>query len=54
MFSAGGNANQLIGDQLLITEETVKGYVKSILFELGASDRTHAVTIALKHGIIDL
>ena len=51
---AGGNANKLIGDQLSITEETVKGYVKSILSKLGASDRTHAVTIALKRGIIDL
>ena len=51
---AGGNANKLIGDQLSITEETVKGYVKSILSKLGASDRTHAVTVALKRGIIDL
>jgi DNA-binding NarL/FixJ family response regulator len=51
---AGGNANKLVGDQLSITEETVKGYVKSILSKLGASDRTHAVTIALKRGIIDL
>jgi DNA-binding NarL/FixJ family response regulator len=41
---AGGNANKLVGDQLSITEETVKGYVKSILSKLGASDRTHAVT----------
>jgi DNA-binding NarL/FixJ family response regulator len=51
---AGGNANKLIGDQLSITEETVKGYVKNILSKLGASDRTHAVTVALKRGIIDL
>jgi DNA-binding NarL/FixJ family response regulator len=51
---AGGNANKLIGDQLSITEETVKGYVKSILSKLGASDRTHAVTVGLKRGIIDL
>ena len=51
---AGGNANKLIGDQLSITEETVKGYVKTILSKLGASDRTHAVTVALKRGIIDL
>jgi len=51
---AGGNANKLIADQLSITEETVKGYVKSILSKLGASDRTHAVTVALKRGIIDL
>jgi DNA-binding NarL/FixJ family response regulator len=51
---AGGNANKLIADRLSITEETVKGYVKNILSKLGASDRTHAVTIALKRGIIDL
>ena len=51
---AGGNANKLIGDQLSITEETVKGYVKSIFSKLGAKDRTHAVTVALKRGIIHL
>ena len=51
---AGGNANKLIGDQLSITEGTVKGYVKSILSKLGAKDRTHAVTVALKRGIIHL
>jgi DNA-binding NarL/FixJ family response regulator len=51
---AGGNANKLIGDQLSITEETVKGYVKSILSKLGAKSRTHAVTVALKRGIIHL
>jgi DNA-binding NarL/FixJ family response regulator len=50
----GGNANKLIADRLSITEETVKGHVKNILSKLGASDRTHAVTIALKRGIIDL
>ena len=51
---AGGNANKLIADRLSITEETVKGHVKNILSKLGASDRTHAVTVALKRGIIDL
>jgi DNA-binding NarL/FixJ family response regulator len=51
---AGGNANKLIADRLSITEETVKGHVKNILSKLGASDRTHAVTIALKRGFIDL
>jgi DNA-binding NarL/FixJ family response regulator len=54
LLIAGGNANKLIGDQLSITEETVKGYVKSILSKLGAKDRTHAVTVALKRGIIHL
>jgi DNA-binding NarL/FixJ family response regulator len=51
---AGGNANKQIGDQLSITEETVKGHVKNILAKLSANDRTHAVTIALKRGIIEL
>src|ERR1700757_4115111 len=51
---AGGNANKLIADQLSITEDTVKGHVKTILSKLGANDRTHAVTIALKRGIIEL
>jgi len=49
-----GNANKLIADQLAITEDTVKGHVKNILSKLGATDRTHAVTIALKRGIIAL
>src|SRR5882672_1350564 len=51
---AGGNANKAIASQLSITEETVKGHVKNILSKLAASDRTHAVTIGLKRGIIDL
>ena len=51
---ASGNANMEIGAQLSITEETVKGHVKNILSKLGANDRTHAVTLGLKRGIIDL
>ena len=51
---AAGNANKAIASQLFITEETVKGHVKNILAKLAANDRTHAVTIALKRGIIDL
>jgi len=51
---SGGNANKEIGAQLSITEETVKGHVKNILSKLGANDRTHAVTLGLKRGIIDL
>lgn len=51
---AAGNANKIVADKLSITEETVKGHVKSILSKLGANDRTHAVTIALKRGIIQL
>lgn len=51
---AGGNANKQIADQLSVTEETVKGRVRNILSKLGANDRTHAATIGLKRGIIDL
>jgi DNA-binding NarL/FixJ family response regulator len=51
---AGGNANKQIAHQLSITEETVKSHVTSILAKLGANDRTHAVTIGLKRGIIEL
>ena len=50
---AAGNANKQIAAQLSITEETVKGRVKSILSKLNANDRTHAATIGLKRGIID-
>ncbi len=51
---AAGNANKEIADQLSISEETVKSRVKNILSKLNANDRTHAVTIALKRGIIEL
>ena len=51
---AAGNTNKQIADQLKITEDTVKGRIRSILSKLGASDRTHAVTISLKRGIIPL
>jgi len=51
---AAGNSNKLVADKLSVTEETVKGHVKNILSKLGANDRTHAVTIALKRGIIEL
>jgi DNA-binding NarL/FixJ family response regulator len=51
---SGGNANKEIAARLAITEETVKGHIKNILAKLGANDRTHAVTIGLKRGIIDL
>jgi DNA-binding NarL/FixJ family response regulator len=51
---AVGNTNKLIADQLSIAEETVKGHLRSILSKLGANDRTHAVTIGLKRGIIEL
>ena len=51
---AAGNANKQIADQLGITEDTVKGRVKSILAKLDANDRTHAAIIGLKRGIIEL
>jgi DNA-binding NarL/FixJ family response regulator len=51
---AGGNANKEIAAQLSLTEETVKGHVKNILAKLDANDRTHAVTIGLKRGIIEI
>jgi DNA-binding NarL/FixJ family response regulator len=51
---AAGNANKNIADQLNIGEATVKSHVTTILSKLGANDRTHAATIGLKRGIIDL
>ena len=51
---AAGNANKEIGARLSLTEVTVKSHVQNILAKLGANHRTHAVTIALKRGIIDL
>jgi DNA-binding NarL/FixJ family response regulator len=51
---AAGNTNKLIGDRLHISEDTVKARIKNILSKLDANDRTHAVTIALKRGIIEL
>jgi DNA-binding NarL/FixJ family response regulator len=49
-----GNSNKQIATQLFINDETVKGHMKSILAKLHASDRTHAVTEALRRGIIQL
>lgn len=51
---AGGNANKEIAGQLSVSEETVKSHVRNILSKLGANDRTHAVAIGVKRGIIDL
>jgi DNA-binding NarL/FixJ family response regulator len=51
---AGGSANKMIAVDLKISEETVKAHMKNILSKLGANDRTHAVTIALKRGIIEI
>jgi DNA-binding NarL/FixJ family response regulator len=51
---AAGKSNKLIAAQLEISESTVKAHMKSILPKLDASDRTHAVMIALKRGILDV
>ena len=51
---AAGNSNKMIASHLVVSEETVKAHMKNILSKLGANDRTHAVTIALKRGIIDI
>jgi len=50
---ASGTSNKIIAAQLEVTEATVKGHLKSILSKLGANDRTHAVTIAMKRGFLD-
>lgn len=51
---AAGNSNKRIAGQLSISEDTAKGHLKSILAKLGANDRTHAVALGLKRGIIQL
>lgn len=51
---ADGNSNKIIADLLSIGEATVKSHVTNILSKLSANDRAHAVTIALKRGIIEL
>jgi DNA-binding NarL/FixJ family response regulator len=51
---AKGNANKEIAQVLSLANETVKVHVKNILAKLGVNDRTHAVTVGLKRGIIDL
>jgi DNA-binding NarL/FixJ family response regulator len=51
---AAGNSNKAVADRLGLSEDTVKGHVKNILSKLGANDRTHAVTIGIKRGIISV
>jgi len=51
---AGGNRNRDIAERLFIAEETVKIHLKHIMGKLGASDRTHAVAIAARRGIIQI
>ncbi|NVE01504.1 response regulator transcription factor [Massilia sp. BJB1822] len=52
--AAAGNSNKRIALHLSISEETVKAHMRTILAKLGANDRTHAVTIAFKRGMITL
>ena len=49
-----GCSNKVVAQRLCIAEDTVKGHVRNILSKLGANDRTHAVTIALRRGFFDL
>ncbi len=49
-----GNANKRIASLLEVRVDTIKAHMKAILGKLGASDRTHAVTLALRRGVIDL
>jgi DNA-binding NarL/FixJ family response regulator len=51
---AGGNRNRDIADLLFISEETVKVHIKHIMDKLGAKDRTQAIAIAVRRGIIEL
>jgi two-component system, NarL family, response regulator len=51
---AAGNSNKQVAAQLGISEDTAKAHMKNILSKLNANDRTHAVTIAVKRGIIDI
>jgi DNA-binding NarL/FixJ family response regulator len=51
---ARGNANKQIGGMLALSEDTVKGHLRSIMDKLGANNRTHAVTIGIGRGFIEL
>ncbi|KAB7771140.1 response regulator [Xanthomonas maliensis] len=51
---ADGRSNKQVGHALAISEETVKAHMKNILAKLAARDRTHAVTVALRRGILSL
>ncbi len=51
-LAAQGNSNKQIASRLQLSEDTIKGYMKSVFLKLGVSDRTHAVTLAVRRGII--
>jgi two-component system NarL family response regulator len=54
LLVASGHSNKLIGLTLTISEETAKTHVRNIIAKLGARDRTHAVTLAVRRGIMQL
>ena len=49
---AAGKSNRVVAAELDVSEDTIKAHMKNIMSKLGANDRTHAVMIALKRGII--
>jgi DNA-binding NarL/FixJ family response regulator len=51
---SAGNSNKIVAAKLKITEDTVKSHMRSILTKLSATDRTHAVMIALKRGFLNI
>ncbi len=51
---AAGFSNKQIAQRLAISEQTIKNHVTSILCKLDANDRTHAVVLALRHGLISI
>jgi DNA-binding NarL/FixJ family response regulator len=51
---SNGNSNKLIAKTLTISEETVKSHVRNLIAKLGARDRTHAMTLAVRRGILQL
>ena len=51
---AAGCSNKVVAGRLVISEDTVKGHVHNILSKLDANDRTHAVTIALRRGFLEI
>jgi DNA-binding NarL/FixJ family response regulator len=53
-LASAGKSNRSIGEQLGISEATVKVHMRSVLAKLGANDRTHAVVLAVERGFIDL
>jgi DNA-binding NarL/FixJ family response regulator len=53
-LAARGNSNKQIAFKLGISEDTVKAHMKTLFAKLGAADRTHAVAIAAKRGLIEL